>query len=123
MKRRHLLLSAPLLASAPLAWAQAKPIRIIVPYAAGGPIDVTARLLAERVKDSLGPVIIENRPGGGGNIGADAIAKAAPDGTTIGISAVATHAINPWLFSKMPYDAAKDFTPITQMLRVPNVLV
>jgi tripartite-type tricarboxylate transporter receptor subunit TctC len=84
---------------------------------------VTARLLAERVKDSLGPVIIENRPGGGGNIGADAIAKSAPDGTTIGISAVATHAINPWLFSKMPYDAAKDFTPITQMLRVPNVLV
>jgi tripartite-type tricarboxylate transporter receptor subunit TctC len=123
MKRRLLLLAAPLLASAPHAWGQAKPIRIIVPYAAGGPIDVTARLLAERVKDSLGPVIIENRPGGGGNIGADAIAKAAPDGTTIGISAVATHAINPWLFSKMPYDAAKDFTPITQMLRVPNVLV
>lgn len=123
MQRRHLLLAAPLLASAPLAWSQPKPIRIIVPYAAGGPIDVTARLLAERVKDSLGPVIVENRPGGGGNIGADAVAKAAPDGTTIGISAVATHAINPWLFSKMPYDAAKDFTPITQMLRVPNVLV
>lgn len=123
MKRRHILLAAPLLASAPLAWSQAKPIRIIVPYAAGGPIDVTARLLAERVKDSLGPVIIENRPGGGGNIGADAVAKAAPDGTTIGIAAVATHAINPWLFTKMPYDAAKDFTPITQMLRVPNVLV
>jgi tripartite-type tricarboxylate transporter receptor subunit TctC len=94
-----------------------------VPYAAGGPIDVTARLLAERVKDSLGTVIIENRPGGGGNIGADAVAKAAPDGLTIGISAVATHAINPWLFSKMPYDAVKDFAPITQMVRVPNVLV
>ena len=87
------------------------------------PIDVTARLLAERVKDSLGTVIIENRPGGGGNIGADAVAKAAPDGLTIGISAVATHAINPWLFAKMPYDAAKDFAPITQMVRVPNVLV
>ncbi len=103
--------------------AQARPIRLIVPYAAGGPIDVTARLLAERVKDSLGTVIIENRPGGGGNIGADAVAKAAPDGLTIGISAVATHAINPWLFSKMPYDAARDFAPITQMVRVPNVLV
>ena len=103
--------------------AQSRPIRLIVPYAAGGPIDVTARLLAERVKDSLGPVIIDNRPGGGGNIGADAVAKAAPDGLTIGISAVATHAINPWLFSKMPYDAVKDFAPITQMVRVPNVLV
>jgi tripartite-type tricarboxylate transporter receptor subunit TctC len=101
----------------------ARPIRLIVPYAAGGPIDATARLLAERVKDSLGTVIIENRPGAGGNIGADAIAKAAPDGLTIGIAAVATHAINPWLFSKMPYDAVHDFAPITQMVRVPNVLV
>lgn len=128
MKRRHLLLSslgaaAAAAAASPTAWSQARPIRIIVPYAAGGPIDVTARVLAERVKDSLGTVIIENRPGGGGNIGADAVAKAAPDGTTIGISAVATHAINPWLFSKMPYDPVKDFAPITQMVRVPNVLV
>jgi tripartite-type tricarboxylate transporter receptor subunit TctC len=125
MKRRHLLLgsfSAALLA-APAVRAQGKPIRIIVPYAPGGPIDLTARVLAERVKDSLGTVIIENRPGGGGNIGADVIAKAAPDGTTIGIAATATHAINPWLFSKMPYDATKDFTAITQMVRVPNVLV
>ena len=109
--------------SSTAAPAQTRPIRLVVPYAAGGPIDVTARLLAERVKDSLGPVIIDNRPGGGGNIGADVVAKAAPDGLTIGIAAVATHAINPWLFSKMPYDAVKDFTPITQMVRVPNVLV
>ncbi len=106
-----------------MAQAQQRPIRLVVPYAAGGPIDVTARLLAERVKDSLGPVIIENKPGGGGNIGADIVAKAPPDGLTIGISAVATHAINPWLFAKMPYDAVKDFAPITQMVRVPNVLV
>ncbi len=103
--------------------AQTRPIRIIVPYAAGGPIDVTARVLAERVKDSLGTVIIENRPGAGGNIGADAVAKAAPDGLTIGIAATATHAVNPWLYSKMPYNSATDFSPITQMLRVPNVLV
>src|SRR6478609_6438199 len=127
MNRRNLIIStlaASAALSTPLVVAQTtRPIRIIVPYAAGGPIDVTARLLAERVKDSLGPVIIENRPGGGGNIGADAIAKAAPDGLTIGISAVATHAINPWLFSKMPYDAVKDFAPVTQMVRVPNVLV
>ena len=100
-----------------------KPIRLIVPYAAGGPIDVTARALAERVKDSLGTIVIENRPGAGGNIGADAVAKAAPDGLVIGIAATATHAINPWLYSRMPYNAATDFSPITQMLRVPNVLV
>ena len=109
--------------TSPSAWAQAKPIRIIVPYAAGGPIDVTARVLAERVKDSLGTVIIENRPGAGGNIGADAVAKAVPDGLTIGIAATATHAVNPWLYTKMPYNASSDFAPITQMLRVPNVLV
>ena len=115
-----LALSTPMWAP---AWAQGKPIRIIVPYAPGGPIDVTARALAERVKDTLGTVIIENRPGAGGNLGADLVAKAAPDGLTIGIAATATHAINPWLFAKMPYDASRDFAPITQMLRVPNVLV
>ena len=125
LQRRHLVISAAAvaLAAPQLALAQARPIRLVVPYAAGGPIDVTARLMAERVKDSLGTVIIDNKPGGGGNIGADIVAKAPADGLTIGIAAVATHAINPWLFSKMPYDAAKDFAPITQMLRVPNVLV
>ena len=123
MKRRQLLLSSALATLAAPSWAQSRPIRLVVPYAPGGPIDVTARLLAERVKDSLGPVIIDNKPGGGGNIGADIVAKAPPDGLTIGISAVATHAINPWLFSKMPYDPVKDFAPITQMVRVPNVLV
>ncbi|WP_395669989.1 Bug family tripartite tricarboxylate transporter substrate binding protein [Rhodoferax sp.] len=105
------------------ALAQNKPIRLIVPYAAGGPIDVTARVLAERVKDSLGTVVVDNKPGAGGNIGADLVAKAAPDGSTIGIAATATHAVNPWLFKKMPYNAATDFAPITQMVRVPNVLV
>ena len=125
MKRRQLLLSGAAVAAVPAlpAFAQQRPIRLIVPYAPGGPIDATARILAERVKDTLGTVIIENRPGGGGNIGADAVAKSAPDGTTIGISAVATHAINPWLFSKMPYDPVKDFAAVTQMVRVPNVLV
>jgi tripartite-type tricarboxylate transporter receptor subunit TctC len=126
MKRRPFLsiaLAAAALAPS-LALAQGtRPIRLIVPYAAGGPIDATARVLAELVKDSLGTVIIENRPGAGGNIGADVVAKAAPDGLTIGIAAVATHAINPWLYSKMPYDPVRDFAPITQMVRVPNVLV
>ena len=126
MHYKTLLLSALALLSAattPLAQAQTKPIRLIVPYAAGGPLDVTARALAERVRDTLGTVIIENKPGAGGNIGADAVAKAAPDGLTIGIAATATHAVNPWLYSKMPYNAATDFAPITQMVRVPNVLV
>ena len=108
------------------AWSQiagGRPIRLIVPYAAGGPIDVTARLLAEQVKDTLGTIIIDNKPGAGGNIGADAVAKAAPDGMTIGIAATATNAVNPWLYTKMPFNAATDFAPITQMVRVPNVLV
>jgi tripartite-type tricarboxylate transporter receptor subunit TctC len=124
MKRRAALAAfATSLGLPAVASAQARPIRLIVPYAAGGPIDATARVLAERVKDSLGTVVVENRPGAGGNIGADAVAKAAPDGLTIGIAAVATHAINPWLFAKMPYNAASDFAAITQMVRVPNVLV
>lgn len=124
MQRRSLLLSGLALAAGTSAFAQAgKPIRLIVPYAPGGPLDITARALAEQVKDSLGTVIIENKAGAGGNIGSDLVAKAAPDGLTIGIAAVATHAINPWLFRNIPYDAAKDFAPITQMVRVPNVLV
>ena len=126
MRTRRTVLQATLaLGLLPRAMAQgsARPIRLIVPYAAGGPIDVTARALAERVQPVLGPVVIDNRPGAGGNLGADLVAKAAPDGLTIGIAAVATHAINPWLFARMPYDAARDFAPITQMLRVPNVLV
>ncbi len=125
MQRRTLIPTLAALAVLPwYANAQnSTPIRLIVPYAAGGPIDATARILAERVKDVLGPVIIDNKPGAGGNIGADAIAKAAPDGLTIGIAATATHAVNPWLYRKMPYNAATDFAPITQILRVPNVLV
>lgn len=106
-----------------LASAQGSVTRIIVPFAAGGPIDVTARVLAEAVKDRLGPVIIENRPGAGGNIGVSAAAKASADGLTLGIATTASHGINPWLFSQLPYDPAKDFAPVTQMLRVPNVLV
>jgi tripartite-type tricarboxylate transporter receptor subunit TctC len=125
MNRRNSLLSllaATAALAAPLAQAQ-EPIRLIVPYAPGGPLDITSRALAERVRDTLGVVIIENKAGAGGNIGADAIAKASPDGLTIGLAATATHAVNPWLYSRMPYDAGKDFAGITQMVRVPNVLV
>lgn len=124
MHRRTTLAWLGGLAAAPTAWAQpARPIRLIVPYPPGGPLDVMARALAQAVGDSLGTVIVENRAGAGGNLGADLVAKAAPDGMTIGIGAVATHAINPWLYRRMPYDALKDFTPITRIAQVPNVLV
>jgi tripartite-type tricarboxylate transporter receptor subunit TctC len=107
----------------PAAHAQGKPVRLIVPYPPGGPLDITARVLAERAKDLLGTVVVENRPGAGGNLGADLTAKAAPDGATLVMGAVATHAINPWLYAKMPYDPIRDFTPITLVAQVPNVLV
>lgn len=128
LPRRRLLAAASLAPFAALPrWAAAqgtaRPIRLIVPYPPGGPLDVVARLLANAVKDSLGPVIVDNKPGAGGNLGADLAAKAAPDGHTIVMGAVATHAINPWLFSKLPYDPVRDFTPITRVAMVPNVLV
>jgi tripartite-type tricarboxylate transporter receptor subunit TctC len=103
--------------------AQTKTIRLVVPYPPGGPLDIAARVLAERVKDSLGTVVVENRPGAGGNLGADLVAKSAADGNTLVMGAVATHAINPWLYKKLPYDPIKDFTPITLVAQVPNVLV
>jgi tripartite-type tricarboxylate transporter receptor subunit TctC len=123
MKRRTALL-LPWLATPPtFAQPAPRPIRLIVPYAPGGPLDIVARLLAERVKDTLGIVIVENRPGAGGNLGADLVAKSPPDGQTLVMGAVATHAINPWLYAKIPYDPLRDFTPITRVAQVPNVLV
>ncbi|MEZ5645695.1 MAG: tripartite tricarboxylate transporter substrate binding protein [Burkholderiaceae bacterium] len=122
--RRHILaLTAAASFIALPALAQSTPVRIIVPFSAGGPIDTTARVLAEAVKDSLGTVIIDNRAGAGGNIGVGAAARSAPDGMTLGIATTASHGINPWLFKQLPYDPAKDFSAVTQMLRVPNVLV
>ncbi len=103
--------------------AQGSTIRLVVPYPPGGPLDIAARAIAAAVKDSLGTVIVENRPGAGGNLGADQVAKAAADGNTLVMGAVATHAINPWLYRKMPYDALRDFTPLTLVAQVPNVLV
>jgi tripartite-type tricarboxylate transporter receptor subunit TctC len=101
-----------------------KPIRYVVPYPPGGPLDAVARLLGQKVSERLGqPIIVENKPGAGGNIGADFVAKSAHDGYTILMGAVATHAINPGLYAKMPYDPVKDFTPITLIGVTPNVLV
>jgi tripartite-type tricarboxylate transporter receptor subunit TctC len=123
LNRRHSLLTLAALASPWAAFAQSRPIRLVVPYPPGGPLDSVARALADKVKDSLGTVVVENRPGAGGNIGADLVAKAAPDGQTILMGAVATHAINPWLYASIPYDPIRDFTPITLVAQVPNVLV
>ena len=122
-RRQALLTTTALLAGPAFAQTAARTTRLVVPYPPGGPLDIAARALAERVKDVLGTVVVENRPGAGGNLGADIVAKAAPDGQTLVMGAVATHAINPWLYSRMPYDAQRDFTPITLVAQVPNVLV
>jgi tripartite-type tricarboxylate transporter receptor subunit TctC len=109
------------------ALAQAYPdraIRFVVPYPAGGPLDIVARLLAQKVSQAVAqPVVVDNKPGAGGNIGADVVAKAPADGYTILMGAVATHAINPALYRNMPYDAVRDFAPVTQVASTPNVLV
>src|SRR5258706_6486533 len=121
MQRRHFLFATTALALP--VFAQARPIRLVVPYPPGGPLDIVARALADKVKDTLGVVIVDNKPGAGGNLGADSVAKSAPDGHTIVMGTVATHAINPWLYGRLPYDPIRDFTPITGVAQVPNVLV
>ena len=101
-----------------------KAIRYVVPFPAGGLLDIVARAIGQDLNKAWNqPVIIDNRPGAGGNIGADYVAKAAPDGYTILMGAVSTHAINPTLYSKLPYDPIKDFAPVTLITSVPNVLV
>ena len=101
-----------------------KPIRIIVPFPVGGIADIYSRLVGNRLTELWGqPVLIENRTGAGGNIGADLVAKAAPDGYTIGIGSIGTHAVNVALFSKMPYDPVKDFAPIALLVDADGLLV
>jgi tripartite-type tricarboxylate transporter receptor subunit TctC len=102
----------------------AKTARIVVPFPPGGPLDATGRLLAQQLSERWGQsIVVENKPGAGGNIGADYVAKSAPDGYTIVMGALSTHAVNPSLYAKMPYDAQKDFAPITLVAITPNVLV
>ena len=101
----------------------AKPIRIIVPFPVGGIADIYSRLIGNRWTELWGqPVVVENRTGAGGNIGADFVAKSAPDGYTLGIGSIGTHAVNVSLFSKMPYDPVKDFTPITPLVDADGLL-
>jgi tripartite-type tricarboxylate transporter receptor subunit TctC len=96
----------------------------VVPYAPGGPVDLSARLIAPKLQQALGqPVVVENKPGAGGNIGADFVAKSAPDGYMLVMGAIATHAINPALYAKLPYDPVRDFRHVALLIQVPNVLV
>ena len=111
----------------PAAQAQgfpARPIKLVVPFPAGGSTDMVARLLAERMGPLLGqPVLVDNRGGGGGTLGAEAVAKAAPDGHTLLMATVSTHGASPAVYKKLPYDPVKDFQPITNVMSVPSVLV
>ncbi|WP_299009573.1 tripartite tricarboxylate transporter substrate-binding protein, partial [uncultured Caulobacter sp.] len=102
----------------------ARPIRFIVPYAAGGTTDLVARTVGARMAQTLGqPVIIDNRGGAGGNIGMDAVAKSAPDGYTVGMGAISTNALNPHIYKKMAFDPRKDFTPVAHVADAPSVLL
>jgi len=101
-----------------------RPLRLIVPYAAGGPVDISARLLAAKLQEDLGqPVVPDNRPGAGGNIGVDLVAKSAPDGYALVMSAIATLAINPSLYPGLPYDPLRDLRHVALLVQVPNVLI
>lgn len=109
------------------AWAQpafpAKPVTLVVPFPAGGALDIVARALAEEMRKSLGqPVIVDNRAGAGGTVGSAQVARAPADGYTILLGSVATHAIAPGVYRNVPYDALKDFAPITQVTASPLLL-
>jgi len=102
----------------------AKPVKLVVPFPPGGSLDIAGRLIAQKLTEAWGQsVVVENKPGAGGNIGADLVAKAPADGYTILLGALSTHAVNPSLYSSMPYDAVRDFAPITLIAVTPNVLV
>ncbi len=126
LTRRHLLAAAamlPALARAQGAWPS-KPVRIVVPFPAGGTTDILARAIAPELQRAFGQsFVVDNKPGAGGNNGAAEVAKAPADGYTLLMGTVGTHAINPSLYPKMPYDHVKDFAPVTLVAGVPNVLV
>ena len=113
----------PLSATAQSDWP-ARQVRIVVPFAPGGTTDIAARVVGEQLALVLKqPVVIDNKAGAGGNVGATEVAKAAPDGYTFLMGTPGTQAINQFLYPKMPYDTAKDFTPVSFVVRVPNVLI
>lgn len=100
------------------------PVKLVVPFAAGGGVDILTRVLSEKMSQDLGqPMMVENRVGAGGNLGADYVAKSKPDGYTLLVATTGTHAINPVLFPKLPFDAKRDFIPVSLIAAVPNLLV
>jgi len=101
-----------------------KPIRLVVPFAAGGGTDILGRLVARGIEPVLGgqPIVVDNRPGAGGGIGAAIVARSEPDGYTLLVGTTATHAMNEFLYSKLPYDPEKDFVPVTQLVKITNAL-
>ena len=102
----------------------AKPIHIVVTFTSGGAPDILARLIGDKLNAAWGqPVIVDNKPGAGGNIGADFVAKSPPDGYNLVLGTVGTHSINGALYKNMPYDMVKDFTPVTLLASTPNMLV
>ncbi len=125
MKRRQLFSCASLAMVPGLGWAQsAKPIRLIVPFPAGGPTDLVARIVAEPMGRLLGqPVIVDNKGGAGGSIGTAELARAQPDGLTFGIASVSTHGVNPVVYKKLAYDPIKDFAPVCELCKAPVNLV
>jgi tripartite-type tricarboxylate transporter receptor subunit TctC len=110
-------------ATAALAQTPSAPMTIVVPYPAGGPLDTSARIIAEAAAAQLGPIKVENKPGAGGGTGADLVAKSPAGSNQLLMGAVATHAVNPWLYKNFPYNPIKDFKPISLVARTPNVLV
>jgi len=112
------------LAAGPADTFPSKPVRIVVPFTPGGSTDILARAVGQKLAEAWGqPVVIENKPGAGGNVGVELVAKSAPDGYTIVMGHIGTFAANPALYRQLPYDPVKDFAPITLVAMVPNVLV
>jgi tripartite-type tricarboxylate transporter receptor subunit TctC len=122
---KHFVLAALFFSAAALAQPYpSKPVRIIVNFPAGGVADVYARIIGAKVQEAWGqPVLIENRTGAGGNIGAEAVAKSPPDGYTLNMSAIGPHAVNVSLFAKLPYDPVKDFAAVALVLEAEGLLV